>query len=144
MKIWIHRYELLPVDRRFNARAGALVKVEWALNQIGFSDLHPWPEFGEPALEEHIESLRQIKFTTLAENSMQFNYMDRELRLSKRNAFTGLILPRAHRLVTDIATLNAQVLNEWHRAGYSHIKVKMGHDLVNETEALIGLAFSTR
>jgi len=43
MKIWIHRYELKPREAKMKARHGVLVKSEWAVGQIGFSDLHPWP-----------------------------------------------------------------------------------------------------
>lgn len=140
MKIWIHRYHLDPVDERFKRREGALVKAEWAFGQLGYSDLHPWPEFGEPPLEEHILSLSQLQFSALAENSLEFNYMDREYRLNKKNAFSGLILPRSHRLATDIRHLQRGQLEEWQKAGYSHIKAKMGHDLKSETEALIRLS----
>jgi|GEM_PF-4544284 len=143
MKIWIHKYQLNPVDGRLRPRVGALVKAEWALAQTGFSDLHPWPEFGEPELDVHIESLRKVQFTRLAENSLEFNYIDREYRLTKKNAFAGLIPPRTHRLVTNIRTLDSKTLAEWQKAGYSHLKVKMGSDLGAETEALKTLIRAT-
>lgn len=143
MKIWIHKYTLNPVDRRFKPRPGVLVKAEWALEQTGYSDLHPWPEFGEQPLEEHIESLRKVQFTPLAENSLEFNYIDREYRLNKKNAFAGLIPPRSHRLVTDMRKLDPKTLGEWHKAGFSHIKVKMGDQLDAETELLLQLVYST-
>lgn len=143
MKIWIHRYQLQPTDRRFKAREGVLIKAEWAQDQVGFSDLHPWPEFGEPELDVHIDSLRSVQLTALAENSLEFNYADREHRLNKRSAFAGVILPRSHRLVTDLARLEPQTLNEWQKQGFSHIKVKMGDQLEAETEALVQLAYAT-
>lgn len=142
MKIWIHRYRLQPGDSKAPPRQGALVKVEWAVGQIGFSDLHPWTEFGEPPLEEHIRSLAEVRFTKLADNSLEFNYADREFRLAKRNAFTGLILPRSHRLVTNIHSLESRQLSEWHKAGFTHLKVKMGNDLETETTQLLSLAFA--
>lgn len=141
MKIWVCMYDLNPVDPRFKPRAGALIKAEWALEQIGYSDLHPWPEFGDAALPEHLLSLRAVQPTPLAKRSLDFNYIDREFRLRKKNAFAGLILPRSHRLVTDIRTLDSRVLNEWHKAGFTHLKVKMGHDLAAETEILLQLVY---
>jgi O-succinylbenzoate synthase len=143
MKIWIHKYQLNPADRRFKPRVGALVKAEWALSQTGYSDLHPWPEFGEAPLDEHIESLRKVAFTPLAENSLEFNYIDREYRLTKRNAFAGLIPPRSHRLVTDLRKTDAKALSEWHKAGYTHLKVKMGDDLSAETDLLVQLVYAS-
>lgn len=143
MKIWVSPYQLRPRRVGARARLGALVKVEWAMHQIGYSDLHPWPEFGEPELADHIESLAKIEFTKLAEMSLEYNYIDREYRLGKRNAFLGLILPRSHLLVTDLANLEARQLGEWQAAGFTHIKVKLGQDLARETEQLTQLACAT-
>jgi O-succinylbenzoate synthase len=144
MKIWAHRYELVPKVKGFRARQGVLLKVEWAVGQVGYSDLHPWPEFGEPALDTHLVSLSEMKFTRLAELSLEYNYIDREYRLLKRNAFLGLILPRSHKLVFDVTDVEADQLREWEEAGFSHIKVKMGEHLKEETDALVNLAFSTK
>jgi len=139
MKIWSHRYELTPrADQSFvsEPRRGSLIKIEWVVGQVGYSDLHPWPEFGDSPLESHLESLRDLQFTPLASASVDFNYQDREFRLLKRNAFLGLMLPRAHRLVTDIATLTAAQIREWQGQGFTHLKVKLGRDLVQETAKL--------
>jgi O-succinylbenzoate synthase len=143
MKIWTHRYELKPREAKMTPRQGALLKVEWAVGQVGYSDLHPWPEFGEPGLDAQIDSVVKFKFTPLVENSMEFNYWDREYRLLKRNAFLGLILPRSHRLVFDLEALKAEQMQEWSRMGFTHIKVKMGRNLKTETEALVQFAYST-
>jgi o-succinylbenzoate synthase len=143
MKIWIHRYELKPREAKAKPRQGVLIKTEWASHQVGYSDLHPWPEFGEPELDEHIRSLHDLKFTSLVENSMEFNYWDREYRLLKRNAFLGLSLPRSHRLVFDLDELNEEQLREWHREGFTHIKVKLGRSLKTETDTLVHMAYAT-
>jgi O-succinylbenzoate synthase len=143
MKIWVHPYKLIPRIDKVQPRIGALVKVEWALHQTGYSDLHPWPEFGERPLDVHIDSLAKVDFTKLAEISMEFNYIDREFRIHKRNAFLGMIMPRSHRLVHEVEKLEPMTLNKWAAAGVSHIKVKMGVDLKSETEAFTQLAMST-
>src|SRR5262245_36435950 len=137
MKVWVHGYQLTPKVPAGTPRKGALLKVEWALGQIGYSDLHPWPEFGEAPLDAHLEQLSSMKFSRLAEVSLEFNYIDREFRLMKRNAFLGLIIPRSHKLVVDIGAVRGQDLNHWEKEGYSHVKVKMGRDLVAETAALL-------
>lgn len=140
MKIWVHPYQLVPRVPHVAPRLGALLKVEWAVGQTGYSDLHPYPEYGEPALDEHIAKLATVDFTPLVEIAMEFNYIDREYRLLKRNAFLGLILPRAHRLVTDITTLDPRQLTEYQAAGFTHLKVKLGRHLETETAALNKLA----
>ncbi len=144
MKIWTHRYRLEPREPKNKAREGALVKCEWFAGQMGYSDLHPWPEFGEPELAVHLRSLKELQFTPLADASMEFNYQDREYRLKKRSAFLGLILPRSHRLVFDIEQLTPEKLGLWKEQGFSHIKVKMGRNLKAETDILVGMIYSTK
>lgn len=143
MKIWIHRYQLTPKEKGVKPRAGALVKAEWAMDQVGYSDLHPWPEYGEPELEAHIASFTTMKLTPLAENSLEFNYIDREYRLTKKNAFAGLVIPRSHKLVADLMGLDLVRLQEIQKAGFTHIKVKVGRDLKAETQILLQLAMAT-
>lgn len=144
MKIWIHRYELKPSGGSLRAsRQGALLKVEWFGGQFGYSDVHPWPEFGEQPLEVHLDSVKKVDFTPLVENSMGFNYLDREFRWLKRSAYLGLILPRSHRLVDSILTVESKQLMDWHAEGFSHVKVKMGDDLQKETDALLQLVCSS-
>jgi O-succinylbenzoate synthase len=124
-------------------REGALLKVEWVPAQVGYSDLHPWPEFGDQPLDAHLESLSKLEFTPLASMSIDFNYIDREFRLLKRNAFLGLILPRTHYLVFDMETLRAEQLIKWHKEGFTHVKVKMGRNLKRETDIFLETAYST-
>lgn len=143
MKIWIHRYELVPRDAGAKPRSGALVKAEWAMGQVGYSDLHPWPEFGEPSLDEHVESLTSVNLTKLASLSLEYNYQDREFRLAKRNAFAGIVLPRVHKLVLDLDNLETAQLQAWQKQGFTHIKIKMGRDLARETDQLLQLAYAT-
>ena len=143
MKIWTSPYELAHKSKAKKPRRGALLKVEWAIGQVGYSDLHPWPEFNEPELEQHIESLKKLQFTPLVENSLEFNYIDREYRLLKQNAFTGMILPRAHKLVSDVRKLALPTVQDWAKQGFSHLKIKIGTDLQAETDAFLKLARGT-
>lgn len=133
MKIWTHRYQLDLHD-------GCLVQVQWANGNKGFSDLHPWPEFGDLALPAHIESLAKGEPTLLAKRSLQFNQIDAGLRSQKKNAFAGLVLPKAHKLVKDIRKLNPMLLVEWQKEGFTHLKVKMGAELAEESGILLRLA----
>lgn len=115
MKIWLYRYEL-------QSRQGALLKIEWSPGQTGFSDLHPWPSLGDQKLEEHIQSLEEMKFTPLAARSVQFNLRDSEYRRMGRNAFLGLGLPTTHHLLREPAT--EKQAREWTAEGFTHLKTK--------------------
>lgn len=133
MKLWIHRYVL-------NAHSGSLVRAQWANGTVGYSDLHPWPEFGEENLDSHLQSIRTGQCTSLVRNSLRFNQIDGGLRAQGKSAFEGLVLPRAHRLVRDVRTLNPMLLVEWQKEGFTHLKVKMGDALADETVILTRLA----
>lgn len=143
MKIWVHGYTLKPRSARMAARRGALLKIEWAVGQIGYSDIHPWPEFGEAPLDVHLEALSSMTFTRLAELSLEFNYIDREFRQMKRNAFLGLIIPRSHRLLSDVLETTPDQIKSYEKEGFTHLKIKMGADLANETKAWKSLAKET-
>lgn len=143
MKIWTHSYELKSQHSHFKSRAGVLLKVEWALHQTGYSDLHPWPEFGEEPLDTHLEKLSRFEFTRLSEISLEFNFIDRELRHLKRNAFLGLIIPRSHRLIEDLASVDSDLLKDWHEQGFTHVKAKVGRDLKSELRDLKNLIPAT-
>ena len=63
MKIFVSPYELSPLRRSSNERSGVLVKVEFTDGITGYSDLHPWPELGDPSLKEILEALRTSPLT---------------------------------------------------------------------------------
>lgn len=136
MKVWTHRYELVSTQAGRRTRNGVLLKVDWASNEVGYSDLHPWPEFGEPALEHHLLSLGGSELTPLVELSLEYNWLDREFRKRHRNAFLGLALPRSHKLVGDLKFINQNDLSMWQKAGFTHLKIKLGDRIDDETAAL--------
>lgn len=136
MKIWIHSYQLQPAKQAGGQpRSGALLKVEWEPNEFGYSDLHPWPEFGEEPMDVQIESLASADFTKLCEISLQFNSIDREYRVRQRNAFLGMALPRSHRLVLNAYELTDENLKRWFEEGFTHIKLKVGSSDKADVEA---------
>lgn len=136
MKVLTHRYELVPTDSKRRLRQGALLKVEWESGEVGYSDLHPWPEFGEPELEEHLEGLSKSEFTPLVELSLEYNWLDREFRKRHRNAFLSLALPRSHKLVADLLSVSDGDLASWQKIGFTHLKIKIGDRLPDESKML--------
>lgn len=58
-KLEVHRYTLKPRGAKTAARPGALLRVTFSdLESPGVSDLFPWTEFGDPALETWIGELK--------------------------------------------------------------------------------------
>jgi len=142
MKIWGHPYLLKPRHSDQIPRRGALLKVQWQSHLVGYSDLHPWPEFGEAPLDSHLESFSNGDPTPLAEISLEYSYLDAQFRRRRRNAFLGLVLPKSHLLVHDADRLPDGAKEKWSAEGYSHLKIKLGARLKDETKALEKLARS--
>ncbi len=134
MKTWVHRYEL--ETKQNLRRMGALLKIEWASARFGFSDVHPWPEFGDQPLELQLERLTQDALTPLLEVSLNFNRMDCEYRRLNRSAFLGLPLPTSHKLIVDLLTTTEADLHAWQAQGFTHLKVKLGQSLQLESGRL--------
>lgn len=96
MAIWFHRYELVPKRRlsavsRPGVREGALLRID-----EGFADLHPWPELGDPTLDEQLERLRRGEATPQVQASLELARLDREARANGRSLFDGVEIPESH------------------------------------------------
>lgn len=131
------RHDVVGARRQ---RDGVLVKHEWGIGEFGFSDLHPWPEFGELELSEQIRILRTGGTTPLLERSLELNQIDARARAEKRSLFFGLTLPQSHRLIMDVEELTSQTMELVEAKGFRIIKLKMGRDLDTETKKLKSIA----
>ncbi len=144
MKIWIHPYTLTPYKKpnaqsSAQPRKGALLKVQWSLNQIGFSDLFPWPEFGDPNLNEILSLLSEGDFShALLEKSLWRNSVDGWARSRGRSLFLGLAMPESHGLLFPMdGEKELDVLRE---LGFSTFKLKMHGDVKKDSQLLSALA----
>lgn len=140
MKLWAHRYQLVPSLKNLGPREGALLKVDWGGGRVGYSDLHPWSEFGEASLEAQLIALSEKKLNRLIETSLEFSYIDGEYRRRNRNAFLGLALPLSHKLVLNLMETTSEQVRAWEVDGFTHVKLKMGKDLLQETAQLFALS----
>lgn len=70
---------------------GALIRVRG-----GHGCIHPWPEFGDPPLEDHLRSLQGSAPTALAAQALQCAALDGAARAEGRSLFDGLEIPRSH------------------------------------------------
>lgn len=96
MKVWFHRYSLTPKRRlsgvaRPGAREGALLRVG-----EGFADLHPWPELGDPTLDEQLAALQRGTTTPQIEASKKLARADGDARRRGVSLFDGLTIPASH------------------------------------------------
>ncbi|MDQ3281893.1 MAG: hypothetical protein M3Q69_10830 [Acidobacteriota bacterium] len=96
MRIWVHRYELVPKRRlsevaRPGARSGALLRIG-----DGFADVHPWPELGDAPLDEQLALLARGELTPLTRASLHHAQIDGDARKRGVSLFEGLKIPESH------------------------------------------------
>ncbi len=136
MKIAYHAYELIPRSPLVKKRAGALLQVEFLNGSIGYSDCHPWTELEDLSLNDQLKLLAQGKVTALTKRSLQFARIDAEARAKEINLFSGVHVPSSHFLLPNLNTWNSKDIEEILRQGFSHVKIKLGNDIKNQTMRL--------
>lgn len=136
MKISYFPYEIESTWHG-QAHAGALVRVELEGGKCGYSDLHPWPELGDPTLQECLRALaNNYPILPIVMRMSKIAMLDADARARDLSLARGCEVPRSHKLIANLDTVTTQQLEHWVAAGYSHVKVKMGRDLRKETERL--------
>lgn len=94
--IYVHRY-VIRSGTSLNAASmrrefhGALIRVG-----DGFGCIHPWPEFGDAPIDEHLDLLSRGIATPLAEIALRCARLDGEARCCGISLFAGLEIPRSH------------------------------------------------
>jgi O-succinylbenzoate synthase len=94
--IWYWPYALNP-KRALSAlagdapRRGALIR-----SGHGFADVHPWPELGDPTIDEQLALLARGVTTRLTARSLYFASLDGEARARGVSLFEGLTIPESH------------------------------------------------
>ena len=144
MKIWTHHYTLQPGSDPTRAarspRHGALLRVEFDDETIGYADLHPWEEFGHTPLTDHLASLGIDKPTSLANLALRHARTDAAARRAGVSLFDGLPEVPSHALFTDWTDAPRRAFEQCVAEGYTAIKLKIGHDPERESAALNALA----
>lgn len=141
MKIYYSPYtlqalsELSPVSSN-RKREGALLKVRWIDGLIGYADLHPWPELGDPTVKEHLARLQEGKITTQVEQSIWLAHRDAVCRDNKKNLLEGGRPLANNFIVSDVAEVPGGLLQKLVREKFTHVKVKVGRSLQRETDFL--------
>jgi len=117
-------YALRPLAP-LNARSGAAPR-EGSLLRVGdgYGCLHPWPELGDPSLDDLLAELARGEAAhPLAIAALECARIDGEARRSGRSLFTGPV-PESHWLVRDGDDPDLAVAE-----GFSLAKIKGGPEL---------------
>ena len=102
--------------------SGALLKVVFDDGWVGYSDLHPLLEFGDPPLAVHLISMAEGSPTSLATRALEWAKTEAEAKRTSRSLYKNVSQISNHYLVTDLHNFSLQnVISE----GYQTIKIKM-------------------
>ncbi|CRX38140.1 enolase C-terminal domain-like protein [Estrella lausannensis] len=133
-KILAHPYSLrlknIRSSRLLNhKREGALLRFSFPDGSSGYSDLHPWEEFGDLSLDQEIELLKSGRPTALGFRALQLAAKDAEFRRQGVNALEGLTVPKSHFLLSGDEHKDHKLLETIANSGFDTLKIKAGSAL---------------
>lgn len=144
MKVSTHHYTLQPGPDPARAargpRHGALLRITFDDETIGYADLHPWEEFGHAPLADQLTSLGTDQPTPLANLALRHARTDAAARRAGLSLFDGLPEVRSHALFTDWTSTPRSAFEQCAAEGYAAAKLKIGRDPKREAEALNALS----
>lgn len=151
MKIWYSLYQLYPKgapnsQAKMQYRKGAILRIRFANGAVGYADVCPFPEMGDRPLELELNQIATGKPSALGARSLYFANLDAEARMRKESLYNPKIKIKNHFLISDISRFDLERVSQIEASGYSEFKVKMGQDLIKETELAERLTnrFSTK
>jgi len=137
--------ETKPMISRYRLRAAGFLNAvskrrdfEGALIRIGegFGCIHPWPELGDPSLEQCLADLAGAQRRAIVRRAIRCARFDAAGRQFERSLFEELEIPISHATLPDLSTSHVAAAAE---AGFSVLKAKMGRELEAETKSLLDL-----
>lgn len=117
-------------------REGALLRVQFSEDLVGYADLFPWVELGDQPLADQLWTLKTGAYTEAVQQSLYLARLDAEARSVGRTLFQAHTTLRNHYLITDLNQDLDSMIEFIQAGGFQRVKVKMGHDLLQETLAL--------
>lgn len=116
---YIHHYRM-TLRHAGNARAAELVRDGFMLRRDqGFGCVHPWPELGDPTVEELLAMLRSGHHHRLLDRALECAAADGAARRDGTSLFADRNLPLSHATVPGHADFHALAA-----AGFTTVKLK--------------------
>jgi O-succinylbenzoate synthase len=102
----------------------------------GFGCIHPWPELGNPRLDQCLTDLAGARRWPLVRRALRCAEYDAAARSHEESLFEEMEVPRSHATVAkmDYATVGTALA-----AGFDIVKFKCGRDPAGEMKMLDGL-----
>ena len=132
----IYRYTL-KAKSQLNAKTDRQ-EYEGALIRLGggYACLHPWPELGDPTLDELLDGLKKGRRHPMLRAALHCVEMDAMARKNGVSLFDGLDVPQSHATIPLDESAFQSAIN----AGFQTVKVKMGRSVDEESEMICQMA----
>ncbi|MDB4541319.1 hypothetical protein N9192_00315 [Akkermansiaceae bacterium] len=128
--LWISRYELRSASALNAKSARSVFQGVLIRKGSGFGCLHPWPELGDPTLEECLADWT----LPLSRRALACVAADGVAREKGVSLFKGLRVPKSH---ATLPIANHQVIEQAIQNGFSILKIKAKGEL-GDQKKLIG------
>ncbi len=128
-KVWLSPYSL-HFKNSSRKRRGFLLKVSTNEFETGYADIFPWPEFGDPDVDQIKELIKNNQTTPLLLKSFEMAQRDGEARRDQYSLLDGLKI-KNHFLVADLNSfdhLSKPLSDTFLRAqdqGFNRFKIKV-------------------
>lgn len=136
-KVWSVYYQLKK-NWGVGLKSGSLLRLQDPRGQFGYADLCPWPEFGDPALEQQFSSLSGPSLKPLIRRSLQIAHQDLKLRSAQQKWLnTELATNFTHNYL--VPETDIKKLPDLHKAisqGFEVFKIKVGLNPIEEAHFL--------
>lgn len=125
-------------------REGALLKVQFSLDLVGYADCFSWSELGDLPLKEQLKRLAKGQLTKISRCALELAYIDAQARSKNKSVFDhSFSIPKSHFLITDFLNSTLDKIQKITQQGYTHLKIKVGRDLIDEIKKLQELFLNT-
>ena len=143
MKIWSSPYQLYPkgsllLNQPHRFRKGTILRVEFAPQKVGYCDVCPYPQFGDHPLEIELQNLVRGQPSRLTKRSLYFAEKDAEARFQKESLYNENRI-KNHFFIADFLNFDLNRIPILQAQRFTEFKVKIGSDLLIETEMLKAL-----
>lgn len=119
--LWVWRYAL-EAEGPLNSRTGRVVyRGALVRRGSGFGCVHPWPELGDPELEDCLEDLAGEQRHRLVKRTIACLDADAAARREGKSLFENIEVPKSH---ATLPVLTDEALQEALERGFSTFKVK--------------------
>lgn len=135
-------YLLHPKSATSASRMGALLRIQFPDDSIGYADCHPWETLGDLPLETQLSLLKKRQMTALTQQSVYFANLDAQARKKGVSLFANSKIPESHYLLMSLLNPWEDNLSNALQEGFTHFKIKLGKQLDKELPQLLHILSS--